>query len=241
MKSGDLTVSTIEAYQRCPRQYAYNTLYDFGDSSDGYRIFWKATQQTLDILHKQLQNSDKQPTEQEIQALYSQHWQELGGDTTHFRTLYEEHGHEVAELLRRELLKQAKSTWQMHSGYTVPIGGKAIQVTIDRVEAANSTAEPTRFVRTRFGKRRDKPSAELREFFYALAYRQLHPGQELELHNHNMSTGEIVPIKLTAKKEEKFYEEVEQSLKGLEEHSYPAQPAEPFRCPTCPFFLICPA
>ncbi len=243
MKPDELKARDIEAYQRCPRQYAYNTIYRFNSSSDGYRLFWQATHRTLDSLRQQLQTKGEQPTQQELQSLYSKHWQELGGDMALFSSMYEEHGHEVVELLRRELITQESINWEMHPGYTVNIAGKTVQITVDRVEAATlaESSKPARFVRTRFGKRQDKPAAELRDFFYTLAYRQLHPGQNIELHSHNMSTGEITPVKLTAKKEEKFYNEAEQSIKGLEENVFPAQPAEPFRCPTCPFFLICPA
>jgi superfamily I DNA/RNA helicase/CRISPR/Cas system-associated exonuclease Cas4 (RecB family) len=243
MKPDQLKASSIEAYQRCPRQYAYTTLYGFSGSSDGYVLFWQATQRTIDSLRQQLQRQEKQPAQQEIRALYSKHWQELGGESTLFKTLYEEHGHEVVELIRRDLAMQEKIQWEVRPAYTVAIGAKEVQVTVDRVESAHSaeSSPPPRFVRTRFGKRSEKPSAEMREFFYTLAYRQLHPGKEVELHSHNMSTGEVTPIKLTGKKEQSLYNEVEQSIKGLEENLYPAQPAEPFRCPTCPFFLICPA
>ena len=105
----------------------------------------------------------------------------------------------------------------------------------------HTAGTPVKFVRTRFGKRKDKPTAEARELLYARAYRQLHPGQQVELHSHNLSTGEVVPIPLTPKKEQSLYEEVEQSVLGLERNEYPATPAEPFRCPSCPFFWICPA
>jgi DNA helicase II / ATP-dependent DNA helicase PcrA len=157
--------------------------------------------------------------------------------------MYEEHGREIAELIQRDLIAQESVQWETRSAYNVAIAGKTVQVTIDRVEMATSSESGgrARFVRTRFGKQREKPSAEMREFFYALAYRQLHPDKTVELHSHNMSTGEIMPIKLTARREEKLHAEVEQSIKGMEEYAYPAQPAEPFRCPTCPFFLICPA
>jgi len=56
-----------------------------------------------------------------------------------------------------------------------------------------------------------------------------------------MSTGETVPITMTSKKEQSLYDEVEQAIQSMERNEYPVRPAEPFRCPTCPFFLICPA
>ena len=95
-------------------------------------------------------------------------------------------------------------------------------------------------MRARFAKRKEKPSAGTRELLYAQAYRQHHGGQNLELHFHNLSTGETFPITLTAKKEQSLFNDLEQSIRGLERNEFPAKP-DAFICPTCPFFLICPA
>ena len=95
-------------------------------------------------------------------------------------------------------------------------------------------------MRARFAKRSDKPTAGLRELLYAQAYRQQHGGQTLELHFHNLSTGETFPIKLTARKEQSLIEELEQAIEGLDRDEYPAVP-DAFLCPVCPFYLVCPA
>ena len=248
MRSPGFSASAIEAYQRCPRQYAYSSIYHFGSSLDGYQLFWQATQKTVETLQRQIDEKlgdesreESVPTQPEIQELYSQHWQALGGPDAPFAPMYEEHGHEVVEAVRRRLHGKDEVDWQLRSGYDVDIAGQTVRVTVDRVEDGGGTKKPVRFVRTRFGRRKEKPAADLRELFYTLAYRQLHPGQNVELHSHNMSTGETFPITLTSKKEQSLYEGAEQALKGLEANFYPAQPAEPFRCPTCPFFLICPS
>ncbi|HEY5002722.1 MAG TPA: UvrD-helicase domain-containing protein [Ktedonobacteraceae bacterium] len=254
MRAHTLSSSTIEAYQRCPRQYAYSTLYHFENEADAYQLFWQTTQKTVDALRQRMQESkeaDKQmgarkvtpfPTQQEIQELYTQHWQESGGHEAPFAPMYEEHGHEIVEAVRRTLSAQDDIIWNMRPKRSIDIAGKTVHVTIDRIEASTQTGEQApRFVRTQFGKRKEKPTATTRELFYTLAYRQEHPGQNVELHSHNMSTGEVVPLTLSAKKEQSLRDEVELAMKGLEQNTYPAQPAEPFRCPTCPFFLICPA
>lgn len=245
MQPQTLKSSTIEAYQRCPRQYAYSSIYRFTSESDGYQLFWQATQKTVESLRARMQESKQAgtlPSQQEAQELYTRHWQELGGSDAPFGPMYEEHGHEIVETVRRTLSTREDIIWDTRPQFNVDVAGKTVHVTVDRVEsAAPSENKPTRFVRTRFGKRKDKPTADTRELFYTLAYRQLHPGQSVELHSHNMSTGEVAPIPLSAKKEQSLRDEVEQSIRGLEEHAYPAHPAEPFRCPTCPFFLICPA
>jgi hypothetical protein len=245
MKSDTLSTNAIEAYQRCPRQYAYSAIYHFTNEEDTYQLFWQATQKTVEVLRKQLQESNGAqvvPTQQEIQELYTQHWQELGGHTAPFAALYEEHGHEVVEAMRRKLLVQEDIEWDTRPSLQVEVAGKPVRVTVDRIEMSTSSQpnEPVRYVRTRFGRSRSRPSAEIRELLYTLAYRQQHPGQSVELHSHNLSTGEVVPIKMTARKEQSLYDEVEKSIAGLEMNDYPPKP-DAFRCPTCPFFFICPA
>ncbi|HEU5227550.1 MAG TPA: PD-(D/E)XK nuclease family protein, partial [Ktedonobacteraceae bacterium] len=247
MKPKTLNISAIEAYQRCPRQYAYSSIYRFGNQADTYRLFWQATHKAVEELHKRAQQEvtdtgqKRVPAEEEARELYTQHWQALGGHLAPFAEMYEEHGHSIIEAVRRNLTTQEHVTWETRSRYDVEIAGKTVHVTVDRIEASNQASEPVKFVRTRFGRRKDKPTAEMRELFYLLASRQQHPGQSVELHSHNMSTGEIVPLKMTARKEQSLFEDVEQSIQGLEDNQYPAKPQEPFRCPGCPFFFICPA
>jgi superfamily I DNA/RNA helicase/CRISPR/Cas system-associated exonuclease Cas4 (RecB family) len=247
VKPSTLKVSAIETYQRCPRQYLYGTIYGFRSEEDAYQLFWQATHKTLEVLQKHLAESGEQganaPTVEDAQNLYSQHWQELGGPALPFAAVYERHGHEVAALIHGKLLESGDTNWKLRHDVTVEAAGKTIHLTVDRVEAAISGkagSTPARFVRARFAKRKEKPSIGTRELLYAQAYRQLHTGQNLELHFHNLSTGETFPITLTAKKEQSLYDDLEQSIQGLERNEFPAKP-DSFLCPTCPFFFICPA
>lgn len=251
MRPSILSASAIEAYIRCPREYLYSSIYHFASDANTYQLFWQATRKTVQALHKQMQDGrddqevalfqKRMPTQQEVRDLYVRHWQEVGGHTAPFAALYEEHGHQVVEGVRRDLLTQEDIQQDIHQTFDIKVANKIVQVTVDRVEASPQAGQPIKFVRTRFGKTREKPTAETRELLYALASRQQLPGQNVELHSHNMSTGETTPITMTTKKEQSLYTGVEQAIKGLESDAYPARPAEPFRCPTCPFFLICPA
>jgi hypothetical protein len=252
MQPDVLRDSAIEAYLRCPRQYAYSYLYHFSGEEGGFRRFWQATQKTVEALRQHVHTSkagedakDAKSTTsltlEQIRALYTQHWQEARGHEVPFATMYEQHGHEIVEQVLRDLDKQDDTQWELRSPFTVDIAGKSVQVTVDRVEQAQQTGIPAKFVRARFGKRKEKPTADTRELFYVHAYRQQHPGQPVELHSHNMSTGEMQPMKLSSKKEQSLYDEVEQAILAMERHEYPAQPTEPSRCPSCPFFFICPA
>src|SRR5207248_2900180 len=166
----------------------------FNDEEGTYQLFWQATQKTLEALQKQLVadsgisqgEAPRMPTQEEAQQLYTQHWQELGGPALPFAQIYEQHGHEVTELIRRKLLESGDTSWELRSSFTVEVAGHTITVSVDRVEASTQREKPVKFVRTRFGKRNDKPTIGPRELLYAHAYRQQH-GQSLELHFHNLS------------------------------------------------------
>ncbi len=250
VKPSTLKVRDIETYQRCPRQYLYSTIYRFRSEQDAYQLFWQATQKTLEALQNQLaaavETAPNLPTVEEVQSLYSKHWQELGGPALPFAAIYEQHGHEVSALMRDKLLASGDTNWNLRHELAVEAAGKTIHLTVDRVEsAAQGKLEeqgnaPVKYVRTRFAKRKEKPSSGTRELLYARAYRQHHGGQSIELHFHNLSTGETFPITLTAKKEQSLYGDLEQSILGLERNEFPAKP-DTFLCPTCPFFFICPA
>ncbi|MBE3567759.1 MAG: hypothetical protein IMW90_18740, partial [Thermogemmatispora sp.] len=110
-----------------------------------------------------------------------------------------------------------------------------------RVEMPRQPEQRVRFVRTRFGRRKQEPEPDTRELLYMHAYREHYPGQEVELQSDNLTTGEIKAVKLGQRREQSLYARLVESLERLKEHDYAAAPSDPGRCPTCPFFLICPA
>ncbi len=246
-KPKTLTLTALETYQNCPRQYMYSTIYGFHGEKTTYIAFRRATYDTVEALRQKLEEHKglegwhgELLTEKDAEELYSQHWQQEKGDTLPFAVLYERHGHEISELIRRKLLSSGDATWQLRQTFTVDIAGKAIEVVVDRVEAPEHAGEPIKFVRTRFGKRKQKPAVTAREMLYVQASRQHQPGRIIELQAHNLSTGETYPITLTEKKEQSLYNELEQAIRGLERHEFPPKP-DVIKCPGCPFFLICPA
>ncbi len=247
MKPQTWRSSNIEAYQRCPRQYLYSSIYHFRSESAAYQLFWRATGETLDELQKQVAASRESgndethfPTEAEAHELYTRCWQSHEGHTRPFGSMYEEHGHEVAGLLRHKLMESGNTHWQLRPQYSVEVAGKTVEVTVDRVETPAHPGEPVKFVKTGFGRRKDKVDPSTRELLYARASRQHHPAQPIELRFHNMSTGETFEIALKEKKEQKLYEELIQTMAAMERNEFPPKP-DARTCPGCPFFLICPA
>src|SRR6202043_4028356 len=130
-------------------------------------LFWQATRETLDALQKRLEEGKQAGdqsslflSQQEAEELFTQHWQQRDGHTFPFASLYEQHGREVAELLRRKLFESSNEDTQQQSrqSYSVTIAGKTIEVPIDSVEVASQGDKPIKFIRRRFGKRKAQPT-----------------------------------------------------------------------------------
>jgi DNA helicase II / ATP-dependent DNA helicase PcrA len=229
----------IDDYQTCPRRYAYSTIYAFRRNEGAFLPFWQATSDTLKALSERLGTEEGSVTQEQVAELFHQHWQEHGGHEKPFAQLYERHGQEISEQVRRKLLEEQAGNWKLRQSMTVDLGGWSIEVTIDRVENGED-GQPAKFVRTRFGRSKGKPTAGPRELLYLHARRQHHAGQEIALETHNLSTGETHEIKITARKEQSLIADLTEALEGIERQDYTPRP-DAFVCPTCPYFLICPA
>jgi DNA helicase-2/ATP-dependent DNA helicase PcrA len=254
MESRVLSAPAVETYQICPRRYAYGNIYRFQREENAYQLFWQATRKTLQALQASLAEvkpaweergegespAARLPAREEFQDLYAQHWQAIGGHESPFASIYEQHGREIIGSLWSVLAGTEQVAWELQRSFEVEVAGRTIRVEVDRVETPAQAGRPARFVRTRIGKSKGKPAAEVRELLYAHAYRQQYPGQSIKVFHHNLSTGEMLAISLTEKREQRLLTELAHTIRGLERHAYPATP-DSFICPSCPFFLICPA
>jgi Superfamily I DNA and RNA helicases len=260
MHTAQLGVHDIEMYQSCPRKYAYAEIYRFSGNPSTYQLFWQATQKTVEELYRCTETNEEQPIptlpdQDEIIAMYNRHWQKLGGNEMPFATLYAEHGLEIVESVRHQLSLQIGANTnaaitQLRQIFDIEIAGTPLRVAVDRLETLQENPpqnapqkkgqQRVAFVRTRYGQSKGKPEARTRELLYTLAARKYYPEQPVMLQSRNLSTGESVPITMTSRKEQSLYADIQQSIVGLERHDYAARPDEPYRCPSCPFFWICP-
>ncbi len=254
METRMLSAPAVETYQICPRRYAYGNIYHFQREENAYQLFWQATRKTLQALQASLvevksaweergegeSQEARLPAREEFQDLYAQHWQAIGGHESPFASIYEQHGREIMGSLWSMLAGTEQVAWELQRSFEVEVAGRTIRVEVDRVETPAQAGRPARFVRTRIGKSKGKPAAEVRELLYAHAYRQQYPGQSIKVYHHNLSSGEMLSITLTEKREQRLLTELAHTIRGLERHAYPATP-DSFTCPSCPFFLICPA
>jgi superfamily I DNA/RNA helicase/Zn-dependent peptidase ImmA (M78 family)/CRISPR/Cas system-associated exonuclease Cas4 (RecB family) len=234
-----LKASQIEDYLTCPRRYAYSTVYRFQPNSGDFLAFWQTTHETVKTLLERVASTDQPISSEAVAELFQHHWHASDGESSPFAHLYEQHGLEVAEQVRRQLLEQSGG-WQLRQSLSVEVAEHTIEVTIDRIESPAQVEQPAKFVRTRFGKSKGKPTAGIRELLYLHAQRQHHPGQQVTLHTHNLSTGETREITIATRKEEGLQDDLVQAIEGIERQDFTPRP-DAFVCASCPFFLVCPA
>src|SRR5258708_36073807 len=107
----------------------YGTVYGFRGEEATYRLFWNATQNTLEALKNQLEAKQEGfPTQEEAQQLYTHYWQEWGGHTFPFAALYERHRHEVTELIRCRQRGRGDTIWSLGPKLTVESAGRTMQI-----------------------------------------------------------------------------------------------------------------
>jgi superfamily I DNA/RNA helicase/Zn-dependent peptidase ImmA (M78 family) len=140
---------------------------------------------------------------------------------------------------------------------TIQLGGRALSLTVDRVEwagappqrrdvsgqvsagRASSEQTPIRLVRHRLGRAAERP--DLRALLYALAAeQQAARGQPAEVVQTHLTSGETERLRMSTRQRAALRDELDDALEGIESGNYPARP-DPHVCQGCPFLLICPA
>ena len=273
--------SEIEAYARCPRQYAYRYVYGLRPREVGVATLRRALHETLRAIERTgaaTAEDTNCPPLAEALRLFEANWEaalasemgtperDLAADVAHlesppFDAVYRRHGRAVVERAWHALARRVEAgegaprraaAVDFERTVSVDVGGKSVNVTLDRVEpliadaslegngrTAGRTPQPAVFVRHRLG-RASSPQADLRALFYALAAEQ-HPGEApATLLHHNLSTDERTPAALNPRQRTRLTEELRDALDGMARTDYAPRP-QSGACESCPFLLICPA
>ncbi|MGH2516806.1 MAG: PD-(D/E)XK nuclease family protein, partial [Ktedonobacterales bacterium] len=180
-----------------------------------------------------------------------------------FLDVYRRHGNAIVERTWRQISapRTVQPRTRFDADITVQVGEQEVLVTLDRVEhrgagngsqrwaGRNTPAQrehgehaddtPVRIVRHRIG-RAEMETADLRALLYELAAQQTANPVRPELQQQNLTTGEVRTMRLDGRKVTRLRERLDELLVGMRGGEYPPKP-DPMVCPTCPFFLICPA
>jgi DNA helicase-2/ATP-dependent DNA helicase PcrA len=268
------SVTAVETYLRCPRQYAYRYVYQLEPREAHLVTMRRQVMETLRELGARLRPDEAVPTAEDARALFERRWSDAHavGEAAKeketeaaFADVYRRYGALLVEQSWRRMLasqvpagdargaRAAAFETSFEQTTSVNVGQHTITMTLDRVEragagagdragspksgarAAEAAPGRVRFVRHQLGR---GAKADARTLLYTLAAEQ--QAGWAEVMQHNVATGEQVPVKLTQRQAEKLRGELLAALEGMERGDYPAKP-DAHVCQSCPFLLICPA
>jgi hypothetical protein len=99
-----------------------------------------------------------------------------------------------------------------------------------------------RLVRTRLGKANDEDRKAIRLAFWRVAARQTYgPDVPVTIALDYPATGDTVEVPDAGRWEKERLVKLENAVRGIRAHYFPAQPAEADECLRCPFWIICPS
>lgn len=257
-----IALSELEAYLRCPQQYAYRYVYGLRPALAAPVALRSAYHDASAELRSRFA-AGAQPSLEEALALFDERWHAAHAEATSatgeasaadgeqtLSAVYTMHGQRAIERLWRALRRSGglaeeddgdmpDASDALHAGAvvtaSVSLAGATITGSLDHVEQ-----EPAaRVARYEHGKLTGEPQA--RDLFYALAAEQMRQaGRPVEVVRVSLANGDVKPLRMTDKRQQRLEEDVSAALAGLRRESYPPDP-EPHKCASCPFALVCPA
>jgi superfamily I DNA/RNA helicase len=264
-----ISLSQLEAYQRCPQQYAYQYVYGLWPTLAPFVSLRAALQGATAEVSERFAAGEP-PTLEEALGAFHAHWSAARRDALHqgaakdpaerdetLAAVYHLHGERAIERLWRDLGRDPQPVVARESSAigegaavvaSVTLAGTTITGALDHVEQAAAATRATgsaatqpagRVIRLAPGKLDN--TMTLRDLFYALAAEEMRQeGRAVEVVRVSLASGEAKPLKVSATQRKRIESEANAALVGLARESYPPRP-DARTCPTCPFALICPA
>lgn len=265
-----VALSQLEAYLRCPQQYAYQYVYGLQPPL--------AMSVSLHAAYKAISGklwerfaSDTPPSLDEALSIFNEQWSAARSDArsdalrrddgaapdAHAEALSEVyllHGKRAIERFWRALRDSATPDGvigdeiiALHEGapgvVSVPLAGATITGTLDHVElaAVNSDSPQPASRVARFKSGKAGGDTDVRDLFYVLAAEEMsQDGRAVEAVHMSLTSGSLERLDIKDQKRRNLERAASAALDGLARESYPPQP-ESHKCATCPFALVCPA
>jgi DNA helicase II / ATP-dependent DNA helicase PcrA len=229
-----IPATSLETYERCPRQYLYQ--YSF-QLDDGLSPYLRMHQTIRDVVQDLAQRTEEGTLPDGEEALLAITWQAFVD-------------HQMTEVLYHddyfnEAFDHITHVWRdlggdaypdaVGQGYVVRRPAGEVSVWVDRVETG---AAGTRWVRAHSGREREGDHLSTQVMLYALAYQQEH-GAVGEIALHYTPTGMLRPATPRQDVLVAHTAQIDALLEGIRAGNWHAAPGP--QCATCPFSLICPA
>ncbi|MCS6775841.1 MAG: ATP-dependent helicase [Chloroherpetonaceae bacterium] len=233
----EVTLSDLEQYRECPRQYYYQHVVHLpvSDERTPYRTFHRSLNETLRWLAEE-HNAGRTP--------------DLTAVVTHWNAQWEAHfaGEENAQtrVLRQRALAMLENghRWILSTDGALPrvelwatLSGGRVRLRADLLEPRpDGSIRVTQQIKRRARKddHTDPALALLRK-----AARQTYPHVPIEVQLHYLTDGQSHPVREQPRYEPLRVAKYDEALAGILAGNFAPHPEER-RCAFCPFFLICP-
>jgi DNA helicase-2/ATP-dependent DNA helicase PcrA len=236
-KNREYSLSEVEQYMRCPRQYYYSRFLRLptGAEESAYLAFHVTTGEIIKWLRTESAQGHA-PSNEEIAEQFEIQWAATGPG---------EHPH--APLFRaraQEIVSSLASSVEPASG-----GKPVVEELVATLESGRIILKPDYAEETEDGRlvverhHTGRASADHpknpRLALLRLAAKQHKGGTPVEVHLKYPASGETQEVPEKPRYEPARIEKYEQALRGIQAGEFPPRPSDQ-ECPNCPFYFICP-
>ena len=224
----------LSLYIKCPARYRYeviNGLRGTGDSS-AYVKFHGCVYRTIGWLEEQ-RGAGQTVERAHALARLGADWEKRGPVGHGFEQFYRSSANSMVtamvDVVSSESGTYAREEWR------VPVGGRSITVTPDRVIVG--VDKVIRVQRIRTGR---QTASEPDNRIYALLRHGAvarYPGQQVSIETFYPASGEAVHVPAGRKEQDKL-SEYSDAIAGIERGAFPIEISDR-QCPSCPFYFIC--
>jgi DNA helicase II / ATP-dependent DNA helicase PcrA len=261
-------IGEIEAYQRCPRQYAYRFVDGLWSPTPLSALFGRATAHAARDLELAFSQSYERgaapPSREEAWSMVESRWldaasgergvgQPVAGDRPSLAGYYARQARTTIEAYRDILVRLGPAARELgsHSAevkarhVTVDLGGIRVRGVVDtnaprprRAARQPGASGEQGGVATRAWVRRSETRPVLRDLFAELAALSLEPGERLARDIGSQMEG-ASPANISARQRERLLREAIEAGAGIRRRDFRPMPDE-WKCRRCPFAAACP-
>jgi hypothetical protein len=223
----------LDLYNQCPARYRYEIIEGLrgGRDQSAYIRFHGCVYATIGWIENERQKSGKIDVQAALARLAAR-WATHGPVDHPFENYYRRAADgmvaRIAEAVATETGQYFRQEW------AIPVAGRKVLVTPDRVLAASDGTIHVQRIRT--GR---KTKSEPDKPIYALLRRgaaMMHPGKRVSVEIFYLATGERIPV--LAKNDDKLLTTYSDAIAGIERGDFHAE-IEPRRCPNCQSYFMC--
>lgn len=232
-KSNDQwTAREVETYIECPRRFYYNHVLELGgtDASSPFLRFQSALHSSMSWLRETASADQRRDG---LLARFEEDWLKFGPSDHPFEPLYRRMAKSMIEtahgVMKGESLPADRQV-------VAPESGATIRCRADHVERTANGIVIRRLKAGRLAKtEEDKP----RYILLQVAIRTDHPNEQVHFEHVSLLDGERRIATDKTKKSRDSLRACENAIAAASKGSFDPIPSQ--RCPSCPYFFICPA